>query len=636
MGMRKLWGLGLLLALMFAPGSANAATYYVDYTNGLDTNNGTSKATPWKRAPGMYGATGNVASTHINAGDSIILKGCVSWPNDNFAWWPTATQFSNGTTGSPIYVGVDKTWWDATVSGCSSAWNRPILDLQGKTTDSHGSNLSYVIDSKRVSYITWDNFEIINWYTYPNSTSGSNNAVVFDVGHGDGATNITVQNMYVHHWINPFISIGTGDITSGSCTVENYAPYAYSPSPSSSWLNAPGHLQVQSLPQGTNIPIGNGSPTVTAVTGSNPYTITFTNTAGCATHTVTGTVIQIGMDVGRIVMGNGDPVVGDPGTVIQNNVFDGSDTAEVQWNPTGDCGASTGNNNACLASVLAGKMGPQIWRNNVIRYVSNGFIGFSSEMSGNLIEYIRLSTDPTEHTNVWEELPALGNTNLYFNNVIRHMNSVNTNIPGGRWEVGVPLMIAPPSAEATAYVFNNVMYDLIPNISIEINGAHLLGAAYVFNNTVQTGPTYNVNYPGFSCTTATCVVQNNLWVTSNSTPGGKCGTGCTSRTNLAMTPIAATAAGYTTSQPYALFPTLATSPTVGVGTSIASICAQLTGAAATACASDTSYAVGYDTTRHTVTSPNRTVNARQTTPDIGAYQFTIDAVPAAPADVVIR
>ncbi len=51
-----------LLATFFAAGSAFATTYYIA-ANGSDSNNGTSKTTPWLHAPGMPSCTGTCAST---------------------------------------------------------------------------------------------------------------------------------------------------------------------------------------------------------------------------------------------------------------------------------------------------------------------------------------------------------------------------------------------------------------------------------------------------------------------------------------------------------------------------------------------------------------------------------------------
>src|ERR1035441_3666780 len=114
----KLLRLFALIVLALVGSRSFAATYYVDYANGNDGNNGTSKTTAWKYAPGMYSCSAVCNSTALKPGDSVVLKGCVTWHNESFPWEPS---FS-GSNGSPIYYGVDKTWWDSTVSGCGSAW----------------------------------------------------------------------------------------------------------------------------------------------------------------------------------------------------------------------------------------------------------------------------------------------------------------------------------------------------------------------------------------------------------------------------------------------------------------------------------------------------------------------------------
>jgi hypothetical protein len=613
-----------LILLSFAVTvNAFATIYYVDYTHGSDSNSGTSKTAPFRYPPGSNSCTHACAAMNLNPGDSVIFKGCVSWMNETF---PIRPKW-NGANGNPIYYGVDQSWWDNTVSGCSGSWNRPIMNAQGQTTDPNSTGVEILFDNRGASYITWDNLEVVNWYTYPDTSSGSHEAVVWHVSSSNsGAHNNTISNNYVHGWINPAFSVGTGNITSGSCVITNFVPYSYSPPPSSSWTSIPGSVQVQSLPQGSNLPEGNNTPTVTAISGSNPYTITFTNSSGCPSSSVTGAVIQVGIDVGVIVSGNS---AGDPGTVVTNNVFDGSDVAVVGYNPYGDCGASEGNNNVCAASVEVGRQGPQIWRNNVMRYVSNGFVGSSSEMSGNLLEYFRLGTDPTGHTNVWEDQPCLGATCLYYGNLIRHMNSVNSSIPGGFWNIGEPIAMAPTSGNTT-WAFNNVAYDMTQNTVWELNtdcGGCGSGTVNFFNNTTEGGPDAGPSFSIFSCTVTTCLVQNNHAITSSSNPFGSCGGGCAKTTNLAMSQATANADGYTSGQPYSFSPIASNSPTVAAGTNAGSLCAALSGfnsAAGTACQNDTPYAVGYDNSNHTVIIPDRSPNPRSPSGawDVGGYEFS--------------
>lgn len=54
--------------------SAYAATYYVDYSTGTDTNNGTSTSAPWQHCPGDPRAT-NKANIILSSGDTIVFKG---------------------------------------------------------------------------------------------------------------------------------------------------------------------------------------------------------------------------------------------------------------------------------------------------------------------------------------------------------------------------------------------------------------------------------------------------------------------------------------------------------------------------------------------------------------------------------
>ena len=97
-----------IIFIIFFLNNANASSriFYVDYTGGNDSSNGTSKLTAWQHAPGMNGATGVPASIVLQHGDSVILKGCVTWPNSVFTWYLN----QSGVAPNSIYYGVDKTW----------------------------------------------------------------------------------------------------------------------------------------------------------------------------------------------------------------------------------------------------------------------------------------------------------------------------------------------------------------------------------------------------------------------------------------------------------------------------------------------------------------------------------------------
>lgn len=122
--MKRFTRLTVLLGVILSSSSVWAATYYIDWVSGSDTNDGITKSTPWKRAPGMYGCSDKCLVKRKaggSPGDQFILKGGVTWPRAALCWdW----YFGNGTAASPIYFGVDQTWF----SGVS--WSRPILDAE--------------------------------------------------------------------------------------------------------------------------------------------------------------------------------------------------------------------------------------------------------------------------------------------------------------------------------------------------------------------------------------------------------------------------------------------------------------------------------------------------------------------------
>jgi hypothetical protein len=103
--MKPLINLLIILFALMIPIVSRGTTYYVDFASGSDTSNGTSTATPWQHCPGDAKATGMVASAALAAGDSVILKGGVSYTNSIMVNW-------SGTTGNPItYDGNSAGTW---------------------------------------------------------------------------------------------------------------------------------------------------------------------------------------------------------------------------------------------------------------------------------------------------------------------------------------------------------------------------------------------------------------------------------------------------------------------------------------------------------------------------------------------
>lgn len=151
----------------------SAATYYIDFSSGSDSNDGAAKATPWKRAPGMSAFTG----TYIHAsGDQFIFRGGVIWPDPASANWRIA---NSGVSTMPDYYGVDKTWY----SGAS--WSQPVFD--GGSQNPVTYSPYWLVTA---SYITMDNLRVQN-IGVPNVNQG-NYGIQFHNDH-----DILIENMTV-------------------------------------------------------------------------------------------------------------------------------------------------------------------------------------------------------------------------------------------------------------------------------------------------------------------------------------------------------------------------------------------------------------------------------------------------------
>lgn len=162
------------LVMMFIPSVSHAATYYISYSAGSDSNNGTSTSTPWQSQPYMHLFSGSY--TH-HAGDQFIFEGGVTWPSAEFGLDPTA----GGSAGNNDYYGVNKTWY---VGG---SWTQPIFDA-GYATSS-ASSVFYLANQQ---YITIDNLELRN--IDPSSNFGSG------IISGTCPQNLLMENLYIHGW----------------------------------------------------------------------------------------------------------------------------------------------------------------------------------------------------------------------------------------------------------------------------------------------------------------------------------------------------------------------------------------------------------------------------------------------------
>lgn len=185
---KRIIQLSILIFTLLSASGVWATTYYIDWVNGADTNDGITKTTPWKRAPGMYGCSGNSLAKR-NAGgqpgDRFILKGGVTWPRAALSWdW----YFGSGTQANPIYFGVDPTWYSG------DSWTRPILDAEHGLPNASPEGITSMM---RV-YGTWfvvDNLEFTG-LAQLNNTGTPN---ILTVGTSTSAKS-EIKNCYFHGW----------------------------------------------------------------------------------------------------------------------------------------------------------------------------------------------------------------------------------------------------------------------------------------------------------------------------------------------------------------------------------------------------------------------------------------------------
>ncbi|MGA2697641.1 MAG: hypothetical protein ABSE92_16380, partial [Terriglobales bacterium] len=152
----------VLASSLIATASTAAGTYYIA-ANGSDTNNGTSKTSPWLHAPGMPKCTGTCAGHTPVAGDQYIFRGGDTWHFGNSAASPyVGGSWSwkwSGSSSNPIYIGVDETWYGG------NAWARPLMSGDNPLSTSFVSSCAYDQSSfiffnlTSLSYVTVDNFE---------------------------------------------------------------------------------------------------------------------------------------------------------------------------------------------------------------------------------------------------------------------------------------------------------------------------------------------------------------------------------------------------------------------------------------------------------------------------------------------
>jgi hypothetical protein len=487
-----------VLILVAAPAAMAQQSYYISNSIGSDSNNGTSKATPWLHAPGMPGCSGTCASTTPTAGDSFVFMGCDTWTFSGSWSWS-----GSGTGTSPITIGgTDQTWYNTSV--CPSAWNRPILTGGGTWP---GSTIAFMVNFGG-SYVNFGWFEITGFYY--NGVGPSSEIGIFT-----GGSNELVHDNYIHGWTH----------AAGASENENVNVY-FSLAPSSRFYN---------------------------------------------------------------------------------NAVDGSDTDKDSFGGI-YCGSSCGeidHNYFAYQDDTINVSGASLIHDNT--FFNSGIPAYSG--SG-------------DHNNAMESNgdPAAGM--LVYDNYYIHNNG-GANCGNA---CGVAIQIAPPSG-TTSYFFNNVISDgpssgngLMCEQSISNPG----GTCFMFNNTMECGPDAAganqscLRVGGLSGALPT-TTQTNMHLITSTSPDSQ-------TTPVVQTVSVANGQGYSLAQAYNFSPTASGSATVLAGTNMSSTCKTITAinaAAGTACLSDTTYGIAYNSTTHQITGSGRVPVLRPTggTWDVGAYQF---------------
>lgn len=114
----------IAIAFAFLPNTAYAASYYVDYVGGNNSNTGTVMTAPWQHAPGDPAATENPKNAILVPGDVVRFKGGVAYRGNiraRFDGAPGAPITYSGSgfgTESAVFEGADPV---TSITPCSSA-----------------------------------------------------------------------------------------------------------------------------------------------------------------------------------------------------------------------------------------------------------------------------------------------------------------------------------------------------------------------------------------------------------------------------------------------------------------------------------------------------------------------------------
>jgi len=559
--------------------SLGVTNCYFVAANGSDSNLGTSEASPWLHAPGMANCASNCSSSVLGPGVGIIFRGGDTWHFGNSGASPYAGVVSGCSINNTVPAGLCISGINGTLANpiyygvdlswfSGGSWTRPILSADNSFCNA--GTVGSLPDGATCTQWT-DKYNQTGYYvsSCPYQIGSANDLV--DVGF---SKYIILDNFEMSGLCQ--IHTTQGAPNASPPTGDTYVRYGAAQAPLTFerlYLHGSSHLQFAG----------------------------YVSQGVCAGGTN-------GVVCANLASFQGSVNNGTVGETVQFNVLDYSDSDPII--------------NTCFGGFYN-----VAW--NVFRYTSSCVTGNLHTFHDNLYEYFFEAghSNLSESGNYTDVAPV----SVIYNNVFRHIE--NTVTSGG----GVGLWYF-PQVGATDYIFNNLMYDVGNNEYINIgNGGTNTGNYTFFNNTWQT----NVSQPVYRCE----LLQGGLMTTVNNQiiddassyfTSANCNGQLAANTAPYFTSNAtANSQGYTSSQTYAYSPIASNSPTVKAGNAVyENYCIAINNAGLTAaynaCLQDTTYAVGYNTTNHTVIPNVRTPIIRQGTPSIGDYEFAA----AAPSSTV--
>jgi hypothetical protein len=554
--------------------NAWAATYYIA-ADGFDSNEGTSKSTPWLHGPGMYGCSGNCLNkangtsgySQPTGGDSFILKGGDTWDThtptgagEPMDWWDF---WWSGTTGSPIYIGVDKAWYTG------DTWTRPKLNGMNPLSTSGVDSCTYHSGyrsrflSPGGNYLIFDNIEFLGmcWKVFDFYSVDGTDRLSGDGSFTGGTTNWTLGTGWAYGTNNVVKNTaGTGTLSHNTFSALGANAYRLS-------------YTISNLSAGSVTPTVGGSPGTTRsadgtymedIVAGNTDGIIFTSTSPSRftlddiavyhlyptypaymstgySHNVYQNLYFHGWTHEKFVGhggNNGDggtALFGDthkdccPGNQYLYNVCDGADSDEhsfiCQWGDGYETAYST------------------------FRNVGNGVIGgYFHLFHHNLFENIYFSDGPGAHSNGFEFNNEAAGDNFVYNNIIRNFQDSSAI---------VKVWLCPNSI---TYFYNNVMY----GVGASGNTFDISGNYGPCDNVAGVVNAYNNTWVGVGATIGTSPRVN--FVNNHFIDSSLGGTALQNTSYVSQTTSQATADGYTSANNYA--PTQRTGATVDAGTNL--------------------------------------------------------------------